>query len=95
MRHVDTRREIPPTLTVVSGADDLAARVARIEAHLFGVERWMPVSVAAERLGVSRWTVHSWIRRGHDVPARQWQGRWEIDPAWVATQAAMRSPRKD
>ena len=95
---VSTSSDDAPTLTVASGGDDLAARVARIEALLFGVERWLPVSVVAERLGVARTTVHSWIQRGHDIPARQFGGRWEIDPTWVAEQAATRrtnSPRKD
>lgn len=103
---MDTPSDYPPTLTIVRDADDVAARLARLEALvsrmdalLFGTERWMPVSVAAERLGVSRTTVYSWLARGHDIPARRFNGTtWEIDPAWVAAQAATRrtnSPRKD
>lgn len=90
---MSTTSDRPATLTVVTDGDDLAARVARIEAVLFGVERWLGVGEAADRLGVSRWAIHRAIKSG-EAPARKHRERWEIDPVWVATQAKT-SPRKD
>lgn len=61
-------------------------RVRRLEALMFGRDQWVPIGRAAAMLGVSRHTIHSWIRRGVPIDARQFRGRWEISPAWIAAQ---------
>lgn len=73
----------------------LLARVERLEALLLGADRWVSVGDTAKRLGVHRSTVHAWIKAG-TVPVRRWRGRCEIDPTWVATEAARRTqPHED
>lgn len=72
----------------------LAARVERLEALLFAAERWVSVGETARLLGVHRSTVHRMISTGQ-VPVRRWRGRCEIDPTWVATEAASRTRHKD
>lgn len=85
--HMDTVRDaVDPTPDVAA----LAARVERLEALLFAADRWVSVGDTAKRLGVHRSTVHAWIKAG-TVPVRRWRGRCEIDPTWVATEAARRT----
>jgi hypothetical protein len=67
----------------------LEARLATLEQMLFG-GRWMSTPAAAERLGCSPQTVRRLIGQGR-CAARQWRGRWEVDPAWVAAELIARS----
>lgn len=68
---------------------DLEARLAALEQLLFG-GRWLPVSTVAERLGCSTQTIRNLIHDGR-CPARQWRGRYEIDPAWLLGELAQRA----
>jgi len=77
----------------LSGRDpalaSLERRLAALEQILLR-QRWLPVSTVADRLGVSSQAVRGWIHAGR-CPARQWRGRYEIDPAWLAAELAHRS----
>lgn len=72
--------------------DELSEIVVGLRALLAPPEpaRWPGVGQVAQQLGVSRTTLHNWIRSGH-CPARQWRGRWMIDPQWVAVELAVRT----
>ena len=67
----------------------LEARLAVLEQVLFG-GRWLSTPAAAERLGCSPQTVRRLIGQGR-CAARQWRGRWEVDPAWIAAELISRS----
>lgn len=78
------------THTAADQTQDLAERVARLEAIILGSDRGVPTAVAAERLGVHRNTLINWIHTGA-APARKWAGAWEVNPQWLATQLALRT----
>ena len=59
-------------------------------------ERMTPLKDVADRLGVSRRTIKTWIRReGYNMPARQGKGRYTIlIPDWMEQRIVeKRTPR--
>jgi len=78
---------------------DIQRRLTELEAllkpHQF--DRWHPLRRASDLTGIPKGTLQYWIRThriARDTDCRKLRGMWFINPAWVASQAAL-NPRKD
>jgi hypothetical protein len=81
--------------------DDLADRVAHLEAIIFGpvdnITAELTTADVANRLGVTPRAVRNWIAKGA-CPARQrtrpsgTAGIWVVPASWVAQQLALNNP---
>lgn len=78
---------------------DLDQRIRELEAIVkpFEFDRWPSLRSASDLTGIPKATLMYWVRTGRiaaDQDCRKLRGMWFINPAWVASQAAL-NPRKD